>query len=128
MYVVNSDAGTFAEFPLGAVAEKSAEIAKMMEGMKDSGQSEKMAEMRHGMRGKREEASLTDRIPLPATDAPSRYRPRYGRKNRRKWCRGVIGVEHDPAWQTHRSWWYPNKPKAERYVCTTCGKVLDYRK
>lgn len=45
MYIVNSSAGTFAEFPLGVASEKSAAMAKMMKNMKDSGQSEKMAEM-----------------------------------------------------------------------------------
>jgi len=60
MYVVNSSAGTFAEFPLGAVAEKSAEIAKMMEGMKDSGQSEKMAEMMKEAEGNPQAAKMME--------------------------------------------------------------------
>lgn len=67
--------------------------------------------------------------------------PQRGRKNRRRWCKGKVGVEHVPAvrvskWGTHASqfWpdrkpcfradWYPNRWFCHHEVyCTTCGKI-----
>lgn len=60
MFIVNSSAGTYAEFPLGVVPEKSAEIAKMMEGTKDSGQSDKMAEMMKETEGDPQAAKMME--------------------------------------------------------------------
>lgn len=42
------------------------------------------------------------------------------RKNRKRWCRGVVGVEHKPRWVDRRAskMWLS-------YECATCDKVLD---
>lgn len=44
------------------------------------------------------------------------------RKNKRKWCRGKIGVEHQPKWvyRTHYVF------TTIEYTCQVCGKVLDW--
>jgi hypothetical protein len=82
------------------------------------------------------------RVPDPRAEAPSgeRMRPQRGRKNTRRWCRGKVGVEHNPAvvippnvyrqecrsyphWRTGdpERWWCGHK-----LVCLVCGKVLKW--
>lgn len=55
---------------------------------------------------------------------PSRRKP-----NRKKWCKGKVGVLHTPVWKGvqpfvvfNKDW---NKDQRE-FVCTKCGKVLDW--
>lgn len=68
--------------------------------------------------------------PLRVEERPTRV----GRKPRRKWCRGKVGVLHTPVWVDHLTggvlaiggvqqgrstpWWLV-------YRCTRCGKHLD---
>lgn len=62
----------------------------------------------------------------------SEPRPRSSRfrKNRRRWCRGRVGVEHRPGWVAqHR---YTAQPSGEQfesqiYECRHCGKHLGWR-
>lgn len=59
--------------------------------------------------------------------------PYYPKKQRRRWCRGRVGVEHDPAWEMHKFWATlppdrPNPYRWEVYVCRTCGRILKYRR
>lgn len=42
-------------------------------------------------------------------------------KDRRRWCRGKVGVEHTPVCMPHK-----HVQKWRELVCNTCGKVLDY--
>lgn len=43
-------------------------------------------------------------------------------KNKRKWCKGKVGVLHFPVWR--KSVKYDNFDWLE-YCCTACGKELD---
>lgn len=49
----------------------------------------------------------------------SRERPVRGKKNRHRWCRGKVGVEH-------RTEWEPWRISHRRLVCVVCGRHLDY--
>lgn len=67
---------------------------------------------------------------------------RHSRKNRRRWCRGRVGVEHQlairmgdkyTASRRECGWAYRNKPVdwrwqrwicCEQEYCTACGKIL----
>lgn len=44
--------------------------------------------------------------------------PRRPKKKTRKWCKGKIGVSHDPEWFMGE--WYNVK------ICKNCGKHLKY--
>jgi hypothetical protein len=78
-----------------------------------------------------------------ATDPPPSGRHR-SRKNRRRWCRGKVGVDHVldvrvsrlAVYRTERGWptptcyraeWWPTRWRCqhERY-CVSCGKILDH--
>ena len=49
------------------------------------------------------------------------------RKDRRRWCRGKRGVEHDLAWKVHR--WFVGTPTLfEVKACRECGKILKWRR
>lgn len=84
-----------------------------------------------------------DEARIEAPEVPSHR----ARKDKRRWCRGKVGVEHTPAirFSQHRDWW-ANHPKNPREVscawwpwgvyaykrwscyheeaCTSCGKIL----
>jgi len=45
----------------------------------------------------------------------------HSKKNKKKWCRGKSGIEHDPIWILD------NRHRYERivYQCQTCNKEID---
>lgn len=62
-----------------------------------------------------------------------------GRKDRQKWCRGKVGIEHTPEvmipvnfWGKGSPWavcgyrdWYPHRWACyHQWVCTSCGKHI----
>lgn len=59
-----------------------------------------------------------------------------GKKNRRRWCRGKIDVEHDPVWIKDSRRVFPARNgmvsedsefEWQNYECRNCGKILDWR-
>ncbi len=71
-------------------------------------------------------------IELPEEAKPTPRR----KKNRRKWCRGKVGVVHKPEWVSDPDRnlnFATGTPRADpiydyqTYVCQSCGKRLDYR-
>lgn len=56
----------------------------------------------------------------PVTEHADSRPPGKRRKGRRRWCRGVVGTEHRPAWVDERS-----VRGHLTYRCQACGKVLD---
>jgi hypothetical protein len=65
----------------------------------------------------------------PPPDLP-RDRPLPSTKNRRRWCRGKVGVEHAPVCRDYRATkGYPDSFQGlfvgwRLLVCTACGKEL----
>lgn len=50
------------------------------------------------------------------------------KKNTRKWCRGKVGIEHQPKCVDHiqtKGWSILQSSGAKLLVCTACGKELD---
>jgi hypothetical protein len=85
---------------------------------------------------KYEEDSRSSRL---APQIRDRVRPVRGRKNRRRWCRGKVGVEHElelTVWDIYLSrgitecYRYQPGKRWTRWVCveqercTQCGKIL----
>jgi len=68
-------------------------------------------------------------------DSPAEAKPTPRRKkNRRKWCRGKVGVDHTLKWLSdpdHFSLSMNRKIRREDdyqiHICQTCGKKLGYR-
>ena len=69
-------------------------------------------------------------------DPPDAPRKNSRKKNRRKWCRGKVGVEHKPKWVVDPSRYLdfktgrpPENPENEYqiYECESCGKHLGWR-
>lgn len=50
--------------------------------------------------------------------------------NRKKWCKGKVGIPHKAVWQKRRPWVLPSGTDVHKndreYVCAVCKKVLDY--
>lgn len=56
-----------------------------------------------------------------------RQRPIPGKKNKKKWCRGKVGVPHTPEPMKVDRWWAKGKkPDWWELVCTSCGKRLAF--
>lgn len=85
MYVVNSEAGTYAEFPLGAMAEASEEMAKaandeigadkseeMAEAMEEAGDNPQAAQMMEAMKGMMGGSGMSAKV--EATDETKKIR------------------------------------------------------
>ena len=66
-----------------------------------------------------------------------RERPTRARKDRTRWCRGKVGVEHTPVLRPRDPGWGDQERVCHRYrwaehlwvcyeqiVCTSCGKIL----
>lgn len=64
-------------------------------------------------------ASVRRRFERQRPDIPEVARHR-SHKDRSRWCRGRVGVPHEPIPAT----WH----RAERYRCKRCGKFLDFAK
>jgi hypothetical protein len=49
------------------------------------------------------------------------------KKNKRRWCGGHVGREHQPEW---REWMVRSRFGItwQRLTCAVCGKVLDYKR
>lgn len=68
-----------------------------------------------------------------AEEAPAasyRGRKDRGKKDRRRWCRGKLGVEHELTWQPDHGWRaaFPDKERwIEVEACQKCGKIFHYR-
>lgn len=75
----------------------------------------------------------------PGPVFPERARPIRGRKDRRRWCRGKVGIEHQKAIRTNKFYlardrtgcydWQPGERWSrwicvEQEYCTQCGKIL----
>jgi len=67
---------------------------------------------------------------LPQSELPPRHR---SKKKTRKWCKGKVGISHEPAWVPSESygWLSVMRPNYEYehqvYKCRNCGKILDWR-
>ena len=55
---------------------------------------------------------------------------RRQRKNRKRWCRGKLGVEHQPVCMTYREAkgapLFPSQEADRFLVCRVCGKELQH--
>jgi hypothetical protein len=67
-------------------------------------------------------------------DPPDAPRKPQRKKNRRKWCRGRVGVAHKPRWVPDPGYlsfdlMHKREPINEHqiYECETCGKHLGWR-
>lgn len=63
-------------------------------------------------------------------DENIKYRSK--RKDRKRWCRGKVGVEHDPHWVLYDDLKHYNSPWAKDRqwrvnVCKNCGKELEHK-
>lgn len=54
------------------------------------------------------------------TKGPERSRPKPAKKDTKKWCRGKVGVEHEPKCMQGRF------PEYRILACVKCGKELDH--
>lgn len=83
-------------------------------------------------------AKWDDERPHPAPPVEERIRPGRAKKDRRRWCRGKVGIEHTTAIRDKNPRWRYNEqicgnPKHlrlfgwicyEQEYCTECGKIL----
>lgn len=52
-------------------------------------------------------------------------------KDKNRWCRGRIGVEHVKVWEdepTHKHYRRPMFPRRERLMCSQCNKEFETRR
>ena len=62
---------------------------------------------------------MNHKRPLPSfPEKPKRW---PGRKDTKRWCRGVVGREHKPEW---RPLWGGTRFQVQ--LCVVCGKHLHY--
>ena len=54
-----------------------------------------------------------------------REKPIPSKKNKKKWCRGKVGVKHSPVPMKYVGWWGHTEPGWWNLVCDKCGKRLD---
>jgi hypothetical protein len=52
---------------------------------------------------------------------PSEPRRSPARKNTKRWCRGKVGLKHQPEWKSD-----VHLPAFRILACTICGRHLDY--
>lgn len=62
----------------------------------------------------------------PAVDEPVRVKHR--KTDRKRWCKGKVGIEHTPRWRLETKWGaiLPSKWSWMIFECTRCQKHLDY--
>ena len=53
---------------------------------------------------------------------------RYNSKDTKRWCKGRVGIDHTGVWQFWMDGFGSDgKRQWERFVCTTCERVLKIR-
>jgi len=57
------------------------------------------------------------------------HKPIRGKKDRKKWCRGKVGVDHEPQCKNYHDVVHTSLNYAKNWkllVCAKCGKNLDW--
>jgi hypothetical protein len=62
------------------------------------------------------------------TAIPDIRPPGGSKKNTKKWCRGKVGVKHQPEWVSYNSTKHTSfAPNGWRlFICKKCGRELDW--